>query len=789
MTLLDPDRFGRLQAAFEELRVLTRPAREQSLARYQVEDPSLVPELQSLLEADAAPGPLDHRDPLVSSLRDRLRPPDIASDHLPPPAQVGPYVVADQIGRGGMGMVWRAHDPRLGRDVALKVFPAAPAAGPSHDTEHQVLVEARAASALDHPSICTIYDVGTLPDGRPFIAMAYYPGGTLAGRLAHGALPVRDAATIARQVAEALACAHAAGIVHRDVKPHNIAFGERDEAKLLDFGIALLRDRAGDLRSAGTPAYMAPEQVRGEQVDIRTDLWALGVVLHEMLAGQRPFDGPDRTAVLRAILRDQPADIRTVRPEVPAALADLLARLLDKNPAGRPASAGEVAGALAEALASLDIPPRTGIGRQQRPRRWAAVVVALAGVVALGGLLGGGGLDWIRSGSAADRPAAAGGAGLLQQAQERYDQREAGATEQAIALLRTALARDPDDAPAHALLARSYTLAVRLGQSREGSAAWLDSALAHANRAVELAPSDAAAHVALGHVHSAQGRPVDAVVHFRRALDLEPRHAQAMMDLSSSYMTLDQYDEAFLWMERALAIDPALPGGRALAVGRYNVWELPGPARRHVEAGLQVSPADTDLLWQAILLDLFESDSASARRRLATLLPLRPAVDQVRLLALFETHRRDPQAARPHVDRVIGAGALSYDLSTFGMIYRLTGEPARGDSLLRVWLSAVRTEDSLAGRRSSRLAASVAYAHASLGEREAALRELARFDEMGGLHGDRPAVWTPGWWSVESDPRFRAIMARAQDRFRAGRARIIARLVSEGLLDPAEAGR
>ena len=386
---MDTARFRRLEAAFEAASALTGSERERWLADRAVTDPDLVADLRALLAAEATTGVLDRLGARMSSLPGLLADETASNrgvvDTGPLPEHAGPYVVTGEIGRGGVGVVWRAHDPRLGRDVALKVFPHGSLDHEASDRERRVLAEARAASALDHPHICTIYDVGALTDGRPYLAMAYYPGGTLADRLKGGPLPLREATTIAMQIADALACAHAAGIVHRDVKPRNIAFGERGESKLLDFGIALLRDRADDPPSAGTPAYMAPEQVRCQAVDERTDVWALGVVLYEMLTGRRPFVGGDRAALQRAILHDEPADVRAIRADVPSTLAALVQRALRKAPGERPSGAEELAATLRGILTGFDAPSAAAEPSTMRRRSRRHVVVAgtmLGGIVA-----------------------------------------------------------------------------------------------------------------------------------------------------------------------------------------------------------------------------------------------------------------------------------------------------------------------------------------------------------------------------------------------------------------------
>jgi serine/threonine-protein kinase len=194
---------------------------------------------------------------------------------------VSHYRILDELGRGGMGIVYLAEDSRLGRRAALKFLP--PDASRDDEVTQRFIQEARTASALDHPNVCTIYEIGESQDGRLFIAMACYDGETLEQRLKRGPLSPAEAVDVALQVARGLRKAHEAGIVHRDIKPANVFLTRDGIVKILDFGIAKLGDTKALTRTGltiGTGAYMSPEQIRGEEADARTDLWSLGVVFY-----------------------------------------------------------------------------------------------------------------------------------------------------------------------------------------------------------------------------------------------------------------------------------------------------------------------------------------------------------------------------------------------------------------------------------------------------------------------------------------------------------------------------
>jgi serine/threonine protein kinase len=284
---------------------------------------------------------------------------------LLPGTTLGPYTIVGPLGAGGMGEVYRAHDGRLGRDVAIKVLPAVV----SHDPERRARLqrEARAIAALNHPHICVIHDVGE-QDGLDFIVMELLDGESLAARLARGPMRFSEAAPIARAILETLAAVHARGLLHRDLKPANI-FLTQHGVKLLDFGLA--RSTEPDQGATaitreglvlGSPRYMAPEQIRGAHLDHRTDLFAAAVIMYEMLMGVPAFNGSSPIEVAHAIAYEEPAPLPP--DAAPPAFQRALRQALEKDPARRPPSAQAFAAALA--TDSTTTGPREALAPQAR---------------------------------------------------------------------------------------------------------------------------------------------------------------------------------------------------------------------------------------------------------------------------------------------------------------------------------------------------------------------------------------------------------------------------------------
>lgn len=293
------------------------------------------------------------------------------------------YEILDRIGSGGMGVVYKARDTRLGRTVALKFLPRQHASNPS--ARARLLAEARAASALDHPNIGVVYEISEAEDGRQFIAMAWHDGETLRDRVRREPLPVSTAVEVTMQVGRALSAAHAAGIIHRDVKPANVIMTRSGVAKLVDFGIAKLMSDDDGVKhtAAGTVAYMSPEQTLDAPLDKRTDVWSLGVLLYEILAGQRPFRGESDELVISEIQNAEPVSIASLRPDVTPALAVIVHRCLTKDRDRRYGSAEEVCGALEGWNSMTPAASNAGEAEPITPQTWSFALQRRKAVIGL----------------------------------------------------------------------------------------------------------------------------------------------------------------------------------------------------------------------------------------------------------------------------------------------------------------------------------------------------------------------------------------------------------------------
>ncbi len=334
---MSPERHSQIQKIFEAAVKLGQPERSAYLNRACADDADLRDRLIKLLIADQqAESFLEGAQPTVPALGVGAR--------------LGNFEIVELLGRGGMGEVWRARDSRLKREVAIKTLPAVFAA--VHDRVARFEREARAASALNHPNIVTVYDVGC-EDSVSFIVSELVAGETLARVIERGPLPVRQLIEVGTQIADGLAAAHTASVVHRDLKPGNIMLRRDGRVKILDFGLARQDRNPGpesttaDITHSGailgTPRYMSPEQVRGEPADARSDLFSLGVTLYEMASGKPAFRGGSSVEVMNSILKDEPPELP---PASPPPLDRIVRRCLEKEPDRRFQSASDLAFAL-----------------------------------------------------------------------------------------------------------------------------------------------------------------------------------------------------------------------------------------------------------------------------------------------------------------------------------------------------------------------------------------------------------------------------------------------------------
>ena len=427
------ERWQRLEQLFAAAAALPVDRREAFVDGTSGLDSGLRDELTALLAT------LEHNGPFLSSTALDVFARQISREgwSVQPGDLIGCYTIERRLGSGGAGEVWRARDERIGRDVAIKLLLPHAGTGERSSTLHD---EARAAGTLNHPNIVTVYDVGC-HSGAPYFVTECLEGESLRARLGGGALPLDEALDIARQIARGLAAAHARGIVHGDLKPENVFVGSDGRVKILDFGLARLHDAVAGRHADATPAavagtigYMAPERLRGEAGDRRADLFALGVVLYEMLTGRRPFEADSVVGTIDRILTGRVERLSGADHAVPQQVSDLIDRCLTKAPAERLGSADDAVSAIASMIEARRTPAPASLGAiVRRPVVSVSALLMLAAIAA--GVwqwrLAAARLDWARTVASVE-------------ARRLYDHGEYG---EAYFLARRALAVAPDDPP------------------------------------------------------------------------------------------------------------------------------------------------------------------------------------------------------------------------------------------------------------------------------------------------------------------------------------------------------
>ena len=622
--------------------------------------------------------------------------------------RVGPYEILGALGAGGMGEVYRARDSRLGRDVAIKIVNAL--------FSERFEREARAISALNHPHICTLYDVGSHEDNG-YLVMELVEGQPL-----RGPLPWTEAARHVADVCDALAAAHRRGIVHRDLKPDNVLL-TASGVKIIDFGLAKqqqLRETTAAVATKpgtilGTIAYMAPEQAAGKPADLRSDLWAAGMMLFELLTGRLPFRSENASAVLAEILDPDPLNLE-LPADLPSDAARIVQKLLSKDPAERYQHADEVAvdlRALLKASQTRQGVAAAGVGRHRPnrlPRRmWAGIAALLVVAVALVGVW-----QWQRPRVHRPLPSKVPEANEYCQRSQLFlgTQQDLPRARQ---LLEKALTLDPSFAHARALFAFTHVLLIDSGMSND--TAWLYKAEAELRRALEDDPNSARAHSALALVYMYQGRKELMPQEARRAMELDPDEKDGPNFLALYFQWNGEYDKAGALLERLLVAEPLFFPARLNLGDNLRQTGDPLGSIREQQKVLEQDPKNMPALLVLTLTRMTAGQTAEARETLEKALGLEPNNYPVRLLWALQLAI---EGRRSEALSAMDADVLKY-----------------GEFIV--------------------LASNVAEFYAALGDREKALGWLDRAVRA----GDERAEWferDPLLASVKSEPRFRQIV-------------------------------
>jgi tetratricopeptide (TPR) repeat protein/tRNA A-37 threonylcarbamoyl transferase component Bud32 len=666
------------------------------------------------------------------------------------------YRITGKIGAGGMGVVWKAVDTNLDREVALKFLPAEAMADASR--RERFVREAKAGSALNHPDIVTIYEINSY-DGADFIAMELVRGKSLAELLRErNRLTPGEVMRYGLQIADGLGTAHRAGIVHRDIKPGNIMVSEDGLVKILDFGLAKLSDPAPQPGpdqetqtiaarltahgvAMGTPGYMAPEQGTGDRVDARADVFSTGVVLYELLSGQRPFQGGSRAAIMRAVLSSEPAPVRSVVPGIPVELAQIVHRCLETDPGARYGNGDELAAALR--LAALPgsaaappetltmqqataVPERTGLRRRLTIGLAAATVLLAVGALGYYTSRAPGGLTVRRSNAASTNTPSE----IYLRARDylqRYDRK--GNVDKAIEALQTALNAEPNNAAIYAALGEAYVRKDMLAPDPQ----WRKLAADSARRAVELNGDLAEAHVALGMALAQAGRNDEAAAELERARDLNPLSGRAHVALAKVRAAQGRAKEAEALFRKAVELSPSDWVARGELAPFYFRNARYAEAVDMWQQALRIAPDNIRLLRNIAagyhMLDRY-SEAADALQHALELEPNAATWANLGTARFFEGRYSD--AARA-MEKAVELGPTNYLYwGNLGDAYRWT--PGQRPKAAATYMRAIQlVHDRLAGSPNDVEArGSLAVYLAKSGDKAGAAREAAALERAAG---------------------------------------------------------